>query len=87
MKRDLGDGYELDDDKARIDKRAVHRWLSWRLPGYDYDAHVAGACYPFLRGVDGEAAAEGGAAHGVFVDRPPRARIEALDRLFAQGGA
>jgi GNAT superfamily N-acetyltransferase len=28
MTRDLGDGYELDDDKARIDKRAVHKWLS-----------------------------------------------------------
>ncbi len=25
MKRDLGDGYELDDDPARIDRDAVHR--------------------------------------------------------------
>ena len=28
MKRDLGDGYELDDDPGRIDREAVHRYLS-----------------------------------------------------------
>jgi len=28
VKRDLGDGYELDDDPARIDHEAVHRYLS-----------------------------------------------------------
>ena len=28
MKRDLGDGYELDDDPARIDREAVHGYLS-----------------------------------------------------------
>ena len=28
MKRDLGDGYELDDDPARIAHGAVHRYLS-----------------------------------------------------------
>ena len=28
MKRDLGDGYELDDDPARIDRETVHRYLS-----------------------------------------------------------
>ena len=28
MKRELGDGYELDDDPARIDLDAVHRYLS-----------------------------------------------------------
>ena len=28
MKRDLGDGYELDDDPARIDREAVHCYLS-----------------------------------------------------------
>jgi GNAT superfamily N-acetyltransferase len=27
MRRDLGDGYEVDDDKARIDRAAVHRYL------------------------------------------------------------
>jgi ribosomal protein S18 acetylase RimI-like enzyme len=28
MKRELGDGYELDDDRARIDLDAVHDYLS-----------------------------------------------------------
>jgi GNAT superfamily N-acetyltransferase len=28
VKRDLGDGYELDDDRGRIDLDAVHRYIS-----------------------------------------------------------
>ena len=28
MRRPAGDGYELDDDPARIDRKAVHRYLS-----------------------------------------------------------
>ena len=28
MKRDLGDGFELDDDPARIDRAAVHAYLA-----------------------------------------------------------
>ena len=28
MNRDLGDGYELDDDPARIDRAAVHAYLT-----------------------------------------------------------
>jgi GNAT superfamily N-acetyltransferase len=28
VKRDLGEGYELDDDPSRIDRDAVHRYLS-----------------------------------------------------------
>jgi GNAT superfamily N-acetyltransferase len=28
MRRDLGEGYELDDDKGRIDRDEVHRFLS-----------------------------------------------------------
>ena len=27
MKHELGDGLELDDDKARVDREAVHRYL------------------------------------------------------------
>jgi GNAT superfamily N-acetyltransferase len=27
VKRDLGDGYELDDDRARIDRDAVHAYV------------------------------------------------------------
>jgi GNAT superfamily N-acetyltransferase len=28
VRRDLGDGYELDDDRTRIDVAAVHRYLA-----------------------------------------------------------
>ena len=28
MRRDLGEGYELDDEPGRIDRAAVHRYLS-----------------------------------------------------------
>lgn len=55
---------------------ALHRLLRSRLPDYDYDRHVGGALYLFLR-----ASPESG--HGLYADRPPRALIEALDRLFA----
>jgi exodeoxyribonuclease V beta subunit len=38
---------------------------------------VGGALYMFLRGINQ-------AGCGLFVDRPPRALIEALDAAFAQ---
>jgi len=57
----------------------LHRFLKWRLPGYDYDRHVGGACYLFVRGMSG---IRGEPATGVFVDRPPRERIEAISRVL-----
>lgn len=59
---------------------ALHRYLRTRQPAYDYDQHVGGIAYLFVRGLDGE---HPGA--GVFVDRPPRARIEALDAALRDG--
>jgi exodeoxyribonuclease V beta subunit len=55
---------------------ALHRQLRARLPDYEYDRHLGGAIYVFLRG--GQSASQ-----GLFMDRPPRALIESLDRLFA----
>ncbi len=55
---------------------ALHRLLRSRIPDYDYDTHVGGAIYLFLRGIDQ-------AGCGVYADRPPRAFIEALDRSLA----
>lgn len=55
---------------------ALHRLLKHRLPDYDYDRHLGGALYLFLRGIDQPGA-------GLFADKPPRALIEALDALFA----
>ena len=49
MKRDLGDGYELDDDPTRIDRVAVHAYLggeSYWAKGRSrevQDALIAGA--------------------------------------------
>ncbi|MBF0614412.1 MAG: exodeoxyribonuclease V subunit beta [Magnetococcales bacterium] len=57
---------------------ALHRHLRARLPGYDYDRHVGGAIYLFLRGT-------GASGHGVFFERPPRTLFEELDRLFREG--
>jgi exodeoxyribonuclease V beta subunit len=55
---------------------ALHRQLKVRLPDYDYDRHVGGALYLFLRGSRAP-------SKGAFHTRPPRALIEALDALFA----
>ena len=33
---------------------ALHRFLRWRLPGYDPDTHLAGVAYLFVRGMTGE---------------------------------
>ncbi|MGE8318471.1 MAG: exodeoxyribonuclease V subunit beta [Comamonas sp.] len=55
---------------------ALHRLLRLRIADYDYERDVGGAAYWFLRGA-------GAASQGLYVDRPPRALIEALDALFA----
>ncbi|SNC61686.1 DNA helicase/exodeoxyribonuclease V, beta subunit [Marinobacter sp. es.048] len=54
---------------------ALHRLLKARLPDYDYDRHIGGAVYLFLRGIDSSTG-------GAFTDKPPRALIEQLDALF-----
>ncbi|MDX1458610.1 MAG: 3'-5' exonuclease, partial [Marinobacter sp.] len=57
---------------------ALHRLLASRLPDYDYDRHIGGAVYLFLRGSQGP-------VNGVHFDRPPRELIEAMDTLFRRG--
>ncbi|WP_266182706.1 exodeoxyribonuclease V subunit beta [Dyella humicola] len=57
---------------------ALHRQLRARLPGYDYDRHMGGVAYLYLRGIDD-------AGHGVHQERLPWALIDAMDRLFATG--
>lgn len=54
---------------------ALHRLLRARLPGYDYDRHIGGVRYVFVRGVT-----PGRPDLGLFRDRPPRELIEALER-------
>ncbi len=62
---------------------ALHRHLRARLAGYDYERHIGGVFYLYLRGIDPAA----GMRRGVYFDRPPRACIEALDACFRGGGA
>jgi exodeoxyribonuclease V beta subunit len=57
---------------------ALHRQLRARLPGYDYERHMGGVAYLYLRGIDG-------ASGGVHGERLPYALIDAMDRLFAEG--
>ena len=57
---------------------ALHRQLKLRLgAAYDYDRHIGGAVYLFLRGA-------GASTQGVYFERPPKAMIEQMDRLFMQ---
>ncbi len=58
---------------------ALDRYLSRRVPGYGYERHFGGAFYVFLRGV-GPAR---GPDAGIYHDKPPAARIEALSRLIS----
>jgi exodeoxyribonuclease V beta subunit len=58
---------------------ALHRHLRLRLPDYDYDRHIGGAYYVFLRGlgpVPGQ---------GVLFDRPPKRLIVGLSDLLEEG--
>ena len=57
---------------------ALHRLLRLRLPDYDYDRHIGGAFYLFLRGMRPSAPGS-----GVFRDRPSRACIEELDACLS----
>ncbi|MHB9798098.1 exodeoxyribonuclease V subunit beta [Pseudomonas sp. MT3] len=54
---------------------ALHRLLQARLPDYDYERHVGGAMYLFLRGSQS-------ATQGRYLERPPKTLMEELDRLF-----
>ena len=54
---------------------ALHRQLKLRLAGYDYEQHMGGAVYLFVRGHQAP-------THGAHFERPPRQLIEQLDQLF-----
>jgi exodeoxyribonuclease V beta subunit len=65
---------------------ALHRYLRWRLAGYDPDRHLTGVLYLFLRGMTGAAGPlVDGQPCGVFSWRPPAAMVVALSDLFDRG--
>ncbi len=56
---------------------AVHRYLRSRLQEqYDYERDFGGVAYLFLRGMNGKP------HNGVYFDKPSKALIDELDRLF-----
>ncbi|MFQ2167152.1 exodeoxyribonuclease V subunit beta [Aeromonas hydrophila] len=57
---------------------ALHRLLTLRLPGYDFEQHFGGVFYLFLRGMP---------QGGIFHTRPSRELLLGLDRLFSEGAA
>ncbi|WP_423464315.1 UvrD-helicase domain-containing protein [Promicromonospora sp. MS192] len=64
----------------------LHRYLRWRLPGYDPDTRLGGVLYLFVRGMAGpDTPDSGGSPAGVFSWQPPAALLTALSDLLAGG--
>jgi exodeoxyribonuclease V beta subunit len=65
----------------------LHRYLRWRLPGYDPARHLGGYVYLFLRGVPGPLPPNAlrHPVPGMVVERPPLARLLALDAALGSG--
>jgi exodeoxyribonuclease V beta subunit len=61
----------------------AHRYLRWRLAGYDPARHLGGVLYLYLRGMCGpETPTEDGVPAGVFSWRPPTALVLELSDLL-----
>ncbi|WP_172268775.1 UvrD-helicase domain-containing protein [Nocardioides sp. zg-1308] len=61
----------------------LHRYLRWRLPGYDPATHLGGVLYLYLRGMCGpETPVVDGMPCGVFSWRPPVPLVEELSDLL-----
>jgi len=56
---------------------ALHRLLKQRLPNYDYEEHMGGVVYLFLRGM------RVGQQTGVFQNRLTLEHVTVLDQLFS----
>ncbi|MFD4292841.1 UvrD-helicase domain-containing protein [Rhodococcus sp. NPDC058532] len=59
---------------------ALHRYLRWRLPGYDPAVHLGGVQYLFVRGMAGP---DTPAGCGVFDWHPPAELVTRLSDLLA----
>jgi exodeoxyribonuclease V beta subunit len=74
--------------QALLYTAALHRYLRWRLPGYDPDRHLAGVLYLFVRGMTGpETPVVDGLPCGVFSWRPSGALVTALSDALERGEA
>ena len=65
---------------------ALHRYLRWRLRGYEPERHLGGVLYLFLRGMSAlETVRFDGQPCGVWSWRPPAPMVQALSDLFDEG--
>ncbi len=65
---------------------ALHRYLRWRLAGYDPATHLGGVLYLFIRGMIGaDTPVVDGQPCGVFTWRAPAALVLELDKLLEDG--
>ena len=87
-------GYALQDYEPALLRRAIfdrrydlqyllyvlalHRYLQQRVKDYDYDQHMGGAYYLFLRGMRPEQANR----YGVYFDLPAKSLIVELDEVM-----
>ena len=70
--------------QALLYEVALHRYLQWRLDGYDPAVHLGGSMYLFVRGMIGAATpVVDGERCGVARWSPPAPMIEAVSALFA----
>lgn len=64
----------------------AHRFLRWRLPGYDPRTHLGGVLYLYVRGMCGvDTPVVDGHPCGVFSWRPPAGLVTALSDLLDEG--
>jgi len=65
---------------------ALHRYLRWRLRGYDPERHLAGVLYLFVRGMVGaDTPVVDGMPCGVFAWRPQPGLVAALSDALDRG--
>ncbi|QEY31161.1 DNA helicase UvrD [Synechococcus sp. RSCCF101] len=61
---------------------ALHRYLRWRLPGYDPARHLGGSVVVFLRGAPGPCPADPSGVPGMWVEPVHLERLLAIDALM-----
>ena len=63
---------------------ALHRFLKLHLPDYDYERHMGGIAYLYLRGM--KSSSDKYAGYGIFTNKITGEYIEKLDALFSGAG-
>jgi len=61
---------------------AAHRYLRKRLPDYDYDRHMGGCLYGFVRGMRPDWRDPNGKSLGIYTHRLPFATNHSFDQLL-----